>query len=95
MQPKSAILEPGNYEFAFKHELPGNMPESVEGLREGSITYKLKATVSNGIDVPKMIAFCGTVIEYSTLLGQMFSTLIACRNSRAAGSSVLMSRICL
>lgn len=51
--------------------------------------------ISMGSVPPKTTAFCGTTMEYSTLLGQMFSTLMACRNSRAEGSSVRMTRTCL
>lgn len=51
--------------------------------------------ISSGRVPPKTTAFCGTVMEYSILLAQMFSTLIACRNSRAEGSSVRMTRTCL
>ncbi|CAK7246354.1 MAG: hypothetical protein STHCBS139747_007981 [Sporothrix thermara] len=45
---KSAILEKGNYEFPFELLLPGDTCESVEGLHEASITYKLKATIARG-----------------------------------------------
>ncbi|EFX02962.1 carbon catabolite repression protein [Grosmannia clavigera kw1407] len=45
---KSAILEKGNYEFPFDLLLPGDTSESVEGLHEASITYKLKATIARG-----------------------------------------------
>ena len=45
---KSAVLEKGNYEFPFEIMLPGDTSESVEGLREASITYKLKATATRG-----------------------------------------------
>lgn len=41
---------------------------------------------------PKTTAFCGTEMEYSTLLAQTFSTDMACRNSRAEGSRVRMTR---
>lgn len=42
------ILPAGNYEWPFELMLPGTTAESVEGLPEGSITYKLKATVARG-----------------------------------------------
>ncbi|OAA61068.1 carbon catabolite repression protein [Niveomyces insectorum RCEF 264] len=45
---KSAILEKGNYEFPFELMLGGDTSESVEGLNEASITYKLKATIARG-----------------------------------------------
>ncbi|CAK7223308.1 hypothetical protein SCUCBS95973_005133 [Sporothrix curviconia] len=45
---KSAVLEKGNYEFPFELMLPGDTCESVEGLHEASITYKLKATIARG-----------------------------------------------
>ncbi|TLD28689.1 hypothetical protein PspLS_03205 [Pyricularia sp. CBS 133598] len=45
---KSMILDKGNYEFPFELMLPGNTSESVEGLKEASITYRLKATIARG-----------------------------------------------
>lgn len=42
------VLVLGNYEFPFSAILPGNMPESVEGLPGASVTYKLEATVDRG-----------------------------------------------
>ncbi|KAL2161978.1 hypothetical protein VTH06DRAFT_7763 [Thermothelomyces fergusii] len=45
---KGETLQPGNYEWPFEVLLEGDMAESVEGLREASITYKLKATVARG-----------------------------------------------
>ncbi|KYK54904.1 hypothetical protein DCS_06865 [Drechmeria coniospora] len=45
---KSMTLPSGNYEYPFEHLLPGDTPESVEGMPEASITYRLKATVGRG-----------------------------------------------
>ncbi|KAH0492699.1 hypothetical protein TgHK011_007640 [Trichoderma gracile] len=45
---KSMTLPAGNYEYPFEYLLPGDTPESVEGIPEASITYRLKATVSRG-----------------------------------------------
>ncbi|KAH6605744.1 hypothetical protein Trco_004897 [Trichoderma cornu-damae] len=45
---KSMTLPAGNYEYPFEYTLPGNTAESVEGIPEASITYRLKATVSRG-----------------------------------------------
>ncbi|KAG7101675.1 HECT-type ubiquitin ligase-interacting protein creD like [Verticillium longisporum] len=42
------VLEAGNYEWPFKLDLSGETPESVEGIPEASITYRLKATVARG-----------------------------------------------
>lgn len=42
------ILPAGNYEYPFEYLLPGDTAESVEGIPEASITYKLKATVGRG-----------------------------------------------
>jgi hypothetical protein len=41
-------LAPGNYEWPFEIMLPGDMPESIEGLYQTGITYLFKATVSRG-----------------------------------------------
>jgi Arrestin (or S-antigen), N-terminal domain len=45
---KTEILEMGNYEFPFEVLLPGNMPETVEGLCDCWIEYRIKATISRG-----------------------------------------------
>ncbi|KAJ0380906.1 hypothetical protein COL26b_000746 [Colletotrichum chrysophilum] len=45
---KNTMLPAGNYEWPFEFTLPGNTAESVEGIPEASITYKLKATVARG-----------------------------------------------
>lgn len=45
---KSMTLPAGNYEYPFEFMLPGDSAESVEGIPEASITYKLKATVGRG-----------------------------------------------
>ncbi|KAL2146748.1 hypothetical protein VTI28DRAFT_2583 [Corynascus sepedonium] len=45
---KGETLQPGNYEWPFEVLLEGSMPESIEGVREACITYKLKATVARG-----------------------------------------------
>ena len=44
----SFTLTPGNYEWPFELLLPGDIPESVEGLPEMSLTYTLKATIARG-----------------------------------------------
>ncbi|TWU77739.1 hypothetical protein ED733_008552 [Metarhizium rileyi] len=45
---KSTTLPAGNYEYPFEFMLPGDTAESVEGIPEASITYRLKATVGRG-----------------------------------------------
>ncbi|PNY29155.1 HECT-type ubiquitin ligase-interacting protein creD [Tolypocladium capitatum] len=45
---KSMTLPAGNYEYPFEFTLPGDTSESVEGIPEASITYRLKATVGRG-----------------------------------------------
>lgn len=47
-QTKGVTLPAGNYEWPFELMLNGDTTESIEGLREASITYKLKATVTRG-----------------------------------------------
>lgn len=42
------MLVLGNYEFPFSAILPGDMPESVEGLPGGSVIYKLESTIDRG-----------------------------------------------
>jgi hypothetical protein len=45
---KGTILPAGNYEWPFEIVMPGSTAESVEGLSDTHITYKLKATVARG-----------------------------------------------
>ena len=45
---KSAQLQAGNYEWPFELIIPGAMAQSVEGLPESHVVYKLKATVARG-----------------------------------------------
>ncbi|KAJ2905623.1 carbon catabolite repression protein [Zalerion maritima] len=45
---KSVTLEAGNYEWPFELLLPGSTAESVEGLPDTSLIYKLKATIARG-----------------------------------------------
>ncbi|KAI9151695.1 putative HECT-type ubiquitin ligase-interacting protein creD [Paramyrothecium foliicola] len=45
---KSMTLPAGNYEYPFEYMLPGDTAESLEGIPEASITYRLKATVGRG-----------------------------------------------
>lgn len=42
------VLPEGNYELPFKCILPGDVPETVEGLLAGSILYKFEATMDRG-----------------------------------------------
>ncbi|RFU35087.1 hypothetical protein B7463_g1225, partial [Scytalidium lignicola] len=45
---KGMILPAGNYEWPFELVIPGSFRESVEGLSESHVIYKLKATVARG-----------------------------------------------
>ncbi|KAH8816185.1 carbon catabolite repression protein-like protein cred [Xylogone sp. PMI_703] len=45
---KGMILPAGNYEWPFELVIPGSFRESVEGLTESHVVYKLKATVARG-----------------------------------------------
>ncbi|KAJ3535178.1 hypothetical protein NM208_g7244 [Fusarium decemcellulare] len=45
---RAVTLPAGNYEWPFEYMLPGDTPESVEGIPEASITYTVKATISRG-----------------------------------------------
>lgn len=50
------LLTSGNYEIPFSAILPGQMPESVEGLPGASVTYKLEALIDRGKFHNMMIA---------------------------------------
>ncbi len=45
---KGTTLPSGNYEWPFELVISGSMAESVEGLNDSHIIYKLKATVARG-----------------------------------------------
>ncbi|KAL3422055.1 arrestin domain-containing protein [Phlyctema vagabunda] len=45
---RGTTLPAGNYEWPFELVIPGSMAESVEGLADSHIVYKLKATVARG-----------------------------------------------
>ncbi|KAI5455627.1 hypothetical protein BGZ63DRAFT_138584 [Mariannaea sp. PMI_226] len=45
---ETMTLPPGNYEWPFEYLFPGDTVESIEGIPEASIVYKLKATISRG-----------------------------------------------
>lgn len=42
---KTEIMPADNYEFPFDVILPGSLPESVEGLQDTWVTYRLKAEI--------------------------------------------------
>jgi arrestin-related trafficking adapter 4/5/7 len=44
----TSSLPAGNYEWPFELVIPGSMAESVEGLPDSHLVYKLKATVARG-----------------------------------------------
>lgn len=45
---RGLTLPAGNYDWPFELVIPGTMAESVEGLHDTHIVYKLKATVARG-----------------------------------------------
>lgn len=42
-------LPAGNYEWPFDMIIPGSIPESVEGLQDTWIVYRMKATIERGM----------------------------------------------
>ena len=42
-------LPAGNYEWPFEMILPGNTPESVEGLSDSWVIYRMKAKIERGL----------------------------------------------
>lgn len=53
----SEILPAGNYEYPFDFILPGSTPESVEGVADTWIVYRMKATIERD-----MFAFAKTPV---------------------------------
>lgn len=52
----SEILPAGNYEYPFDFILPGSTPESVEGLADTWIVYRMKATIERGMFAQNPVA---------------------------------------
>lgn len=46
---RGGTLAADNYEWPFDYVIPGNTPESVEGLDDSWIVYRMKATIDRGI----------------------------------------------
>lgn len=46
---KGEVLEKGNYEWKFEYVVPGSFSESVEGLTDNWVTYRMKATLERGM----------------------------------------------
>ncbi|KAL9603832.1 MAG: hypothetical protein Q9219_000941 [cf. Caloplaca sp. 3 TL-2023] len=53
---RGGTLAAGNYEWPFEYVLPGYTPESVEGLEDSWIIYRMKATIDRGILAQNVIA---------------------------------------
>ena len=52
----SENLPAGNYEYPFEMVLPGSTPESVEGLTDTWIVYRMKATIERNILQQNLVA---------------------------------------
>ena len=52
----SETLPAGNYEYPFDMILPGKTPESVEGLQDVYIVYRMKATIERNILAQNFVA---------------------------------------
>lgn len=53
---RGETLAAGNYEWPFDQVLPGHIPESVEGLQDTWIIYRMKATIDRGVLAQNVIA---------------------------------------
>ena len=49
-------LPAGNYEYPFSVIIPGSTPESVEGLPDSYIIYRMKATIERNILAQNFVA---------------------------------------
>ena len=52
----SETLRPGNYEWPFDLILSGDTPESLEGMTETWLVYRMKATIERGMFQQNVIA---------------------------------------
>ena len=52
----SETLPAGNYEYPFDMILPGSTPESVEGLTETWLVYRMKATIERNLLQQNLVA---------------------------------------
>lgn len=50
------VLQAGNYEWPFEHEMPGNSPESVEGPPTTWVIYRMKAKIGRGLLQKSLVA---------------------------------------
>lgn len=50
------MLPAGNYEYPFNLILPGSTPESIEGLAETWLVYRMKATIERGMLQQNLVA---------------------------------------
>ena len=48
-QKSTETLRPGNYEWPFDMIIPGDTTESLEGLLETWVIYRMKATIERGM----------------------------------------------
>ncbi|KAL8947436.1 MAG: hypothetical protein Q9222_006282 [Ikaeria aurantiellina] len=53
---RGETLAVGNYEWPFDYVLPGDTPESVEGLDDSWIIYRMKATIDRGFLAQNVLA---------------------------------------
>ena len=53
---KSKTVAAGNYEYPFEVFLPGDIPESVEGLQYGSVRYNMLATIERPSFAQNLVA---------------------------------------
>lgn len=55
-------MAPNNYEYEFSEPLEASLPESLEGLKDAHIVYRLKARIQRGMlahdVVAKKVRFC-------------------------------------
>lgn len=49
-------LTAGNHEYPFQFFIPGDTPESVEGVEKSYVVYVLKASVGRVVPLPNLVA---------------------------------------
>ncbi|KAL4867047.1 hypothetical protein BDV12DRAFT_187029 [Aspergillus spectabilis] len=65
---KSTILEIGNYEYPFEFPLPTGLPETVEGLEDSYIRYRLKAQIGTKGSTMEATRLIRVLREYPSIL---------------------------
>ena len=77
---RGGTLAADNYEWQFDYVLPGSTPESIEGLDDSWIVYRMKATIDRGILAQNIITrkHIRVVRTLDTAALELFHEMVLC-----------------